>query len=138
MPLGSQSISVEAIGVERIAAKLQALGSTGLAEATPSMLDAIGTATVEAARAGTPVKTGALRDAWQRIEDPSGRFLTIANMLPYAHFIEDGWRDDPRYGRVYRKAGPARMLATAAAKAGPAIALAVANAQRALAAMWEA
>jgi len=137
MPLGSQRISIETTGVARIAQKLQALGSTGLAEATRGMLDAIGTAMVEAVRAGTPVRSGALRDAWERIEDPSGQFLTVANMLPYAHFIEDGWRDDPRSGRVYRRAGPARMLAMGAARASSAIAAAVANAQRAISAMWE-
>jgi hypothetical protein len=46
----------------------------------------------------------------------------IGSSLPYAsHWIEDGWRDDPRYGRVqiqYRQPPDARFMAQAAARFG--------------------
>ena len=68
----------------------------------------------------TPVgKTGNLRRSIAKQVDPSPfpMWAKVGSLQPYAHFIEEGWRRDPRVrvngGRVFRRRGPARMLATA-------------------------
>lgn len=71
------------------------------------------------AQARTPVKTGTLRRSMATMVDPSPFpvWAKVGSIQPYAHFIEEGWRHDPRVrvngGRVFRRRGPARMLATA-------------------------
>ena len=71
------------------------------------------------AQARTPVKTGNLRRSMATQVDPSPFpvWAKVGSAQPYAHFIEEGWRHDPRVrvngGRVFRRRGAARMLATA-------------------------
>lgn len=72
-----------------------------------------------AAQQRTPVKTGNLRRSMATQVDPSPLpvWAKVGSIQPYAHFIEEGWRHDSRTrkngGRVFRRSGPARMLATA-------------------------
>jgi hypothetical protein len=60
--------------------------------------------------------TGTLRRSITNQVDaaPFPRWAKVGTALPYGHFIEEGWRHDRRVktGIVYRRLGPARMLAT--------------------------
>lgn len=112
------NLQIQVEGLDRFIAKFAGFGAA-YGQVTRNFLTKSSYAIQAQAQARTPVKTGNLRRSMASQVDPSPFpvWAKVGSAQPYAHFIEEGWRHDPRVrvngGRVFRRRGPARMLATA-------------------------
>lgn len=112
------AIQVQVEGLDRFIAKFSGF-KVAYDQTARNFFTRASYATQAQAQARTPVKTGNLRRSMATQVDPSPFpvWAKVGSAQPYAHFIEEGWRHDPRVrvngGRVFRRRGPARMLATA-------------------------